>query len=603
MVLAEQAIELGAVALRQPRGLGDIAVAHLEQLGQIVALELFAGFGERQQGGGFEPQRSRHRGGRDAAGGTQRAALLDHVHELAHVAGPVLLLQQIERVGREAGDAPVQPGGEDLQRMLRQHGDVFASLAQRRQVQGDDIEAVIQVVAKLAEGDGGVEIAVGGGDDAHVHIHRLRRAQRAHLALLQHAQQLDLQRQRHIADLVEKQRAAAGLLEQPGLRLAGAGERTLGMAEKFRLEQGFGNGGAVDGDERPGLPRAGTVNGAGQHFLAGARLAANEHAGLAARHQSGFGQQCEHARTGGENVGAPGFVLGRGRGGLLGLQRDRTLQQGKQLARFERLGQKAEHAALRGVHRVGNGAVRGEDDDRQRWVLRADVLEQRQPVHTVHAQIGDDRAGAAGRQAAQRLGAAGGGDGRVAGRAQTDGQQLAQVGVVIHQKNGCGHGVGSAAAVLELGLQRFDLVDLLLQGLDVFLRLLQGELLRGIALQQGDEVAHRHIVSAGSHTFKQILCKFGVARLAARQQQHGELQLFGNPAPLAQRQQPRRLALQRRAHGLRGVAQQAVEGGFVEAIGRGRAGGRWCGHLSQPRQFGAGRQRERQREGKNEALA
>ncbi len=62
-------------------------------------------------------------------------------------------------------------------------------------------------------------------------------ADRPHLALLQHAQQLHLQRQRHVADLVEEQRAAVGRLEEALVRLHGAGERAARVAEELGLEQ------------------------------------------------------------------------------------------------------------------------------------------------------------------------------------------------------------------------------------------------------------------------------------------------------------------------------------------------------------------------------
>ena len=41
----------------------------------------------------------------------------------------------------------------------------------------------------------------------------VRAAQALHLALLQHAQQLGLQRQRHLGDFIQQQRAALGLFE------------------------------------------------------------------------------------------------------------------------------------------------------------------------------------------------------------------------------------------------------------------------------------------------------------------------------------------------------------------------------------------------------
>ena len=57
------------------------------------------------------------------------------------------------------------------------------------------------------------------------------------LAVLQHLQQLGLQRSAHLADLVEEHRAVIGELELPGLVLDGAGERAALETEELRLEQ------------------------------------------------------------------------------------------------------------------------------------------------------------------------------------------------------------------------------------------------------------------------------------------------------------------------------------------------------------------------------
>ena len=70
-----------------------------------------------------------------------------------------------------------------------------------------------------------------------VGLDRLGAAEPLELALLQHAQQLDLRRQVDVADLVEEQRAALGQLEAPLLARFGAGERALLVAEQLRLDQ------------------------------------------------------------------------------------------------------------------------------------------------------------------------------------------------------------------------------------------------------------------------------------------------------------------------------------------------------------------------------
>src|SRR3546814_5020275 len=69
-------------------------------------------------------------------------------------------------------------------------------------------------------------------DDAHVGADRRAAANGGVLALLQHPQQAGLRLQRHVADLVEEQRAAGGLLEAAGGAHGGAGEGALLVAER-----------------------------------------------------------------------------------------------------------------------------------------------------------------------------------------------------------------------------------------------------------------------------------------------------------------------------------------------------------------------------------
>ena len=78
------------------------------------------------------------------------------------------------------------------------------------------------------------QVAVGGDDDAHVHGDGAVSADAFDLALFQHAQQLGLHGERHVADLIEEQRAVVGLLELAQVTGRRAGERSLFVAEQLR---------------------------------------------------------------------------------------------------------------------------------------------------------------------------------------------------------------------------------------------------------------------------------------------------------------------------------------------------------------------------------
>ena len=82
-----------------------------------------------------------------------------------------------------------------------------------------------------------LQILVSGRDHAHVHANRRLAADAIELAFRQHAQQARLQRRGHVADLVEEQRAAVGLLEAAAALRVRAGERALLVTEQLGLEQ------------------------------------------------------------------------------------------------------------------------------------------------------------------------------------------------------------------------------------------------------------------------------------------------------------------------------------------------------------------------------
>ena len=112
------------------------------------------------------------------------------------------------------------------------------------------MQAVEQVFAEAAVLHVGDQVAVGRGDQPHVDLDRLARADRLDLAFLDRAQELHLRGRRQFADLVEEQRAACGFDELADVAVGGAGEGALLVAEQDRLDEIVGDGAAIDRDER-----------------------------------------------------------------------------------------------------------------------------------------------------------------------------------------------------------------------------------------------------------------------------------------------------------------------------------------------------------------
>ena len=160
------------------------------------------------------PRRTGRSSSVDARALAEDDRALDRVLELAHVARPAVARRSSARarVG-EAVDALVVLAREAAKEVLGEDEHVGAAHAQRRHLDVDDVEAVVEVLAEAPFAHLGREIAVGRGDEAHVDLDRLVAADALERPLLEDAQQLDLRRQRDLADLVEEERAAVGLLE------------------------------------------------------------------------------------------------------------------------------------------------------------------------------------------------------------------------------------------------------------------------------------------------------------------------------------------------------------------------------------------------------
>ncbi len=98
--------------------------------------------------------------------------VLDHVGQLADVAGPDVRLQQLDCVLSK-----VQPAGTRLcrrnrvEQMLGHLGDVVQPVAQRRQEDLERVDAVHEVFAKFAGGDHLRQVAMRRAHDAHVDAH------------------------------------------------------------------------------------------------------------------------------------------------------------------------------------------------------------------------------------------------------------------------------------------------------------------------------------------------------------------------------------------------------------------------------------------------
>jgi hypothetical protein len=99
--------------------------------------------------------------------------------------------------------------------VLDQDGDVATALSQRWNVDRENVQPIIKILAKTLLFDHVEQVAISRRDDTDVDVQVTRAAHAADLAFLQCAQDLCLERNVELSDLVQKQRAVVGDLEKP----------------------------------------------------------------------------------------------------------------------------------------------------------------------------------------------------------------------------------------------------------------------------------------------------------------------------------------------------------------------------------------------------
>src|SRR6185436_18431791 len=201
--------------------------------------------------------------------------VLDGVLELAHIARPIVLLEQLQCVLRQSCRARSRARGS-LERVRRQQRDVFSSLAQRRNSECYHAEPVKKVFSESAILDFALEIPIGCRQNSHVHLGCPRTADSSNLSLLEHSQQFDLEPEAGLPDLIQKNSPLPGFLEQTAFVRDGSGETALNVTKELGFKERFGQRAAVYGNELAGGPGTVAMNRASHQFLSHPRLAGDQ---------------------------------------------------------------------------------------------------------------------------------------------------------------------------------------------------------------------------------------------------------------------------------------------------------------------------------------
>src|SRR5579863_4983669 len=117
--------------------------------------------------------------------------------------------------------------------MAGEQGNVAVALAQGREHDANDIQAEPEILAEFSVEDHFLNVAIGGGEHAHVDLAPARGAERADFALLKKSEQLELEIEFDVADFVEKNGAVVRGFEDAQAVAVGSGVSALHGPEEF----------------------------------------------------------------------------------------------------------------------------------------------------------------------------------------------------------------------------------------------------------------------------------------------------------------------------------------------------------------------------------
>ena len=158
---------------------------------------------------------------------------LHQVLQLAHVAGPIVLLQKSQKAGA-AGEGLVVLPAEAGQELVGHGDDVLLPLPQGGDVDADDVQPVEEIGPEQTALHRLLQIAVGGNDQPEVQLDLLGAGEALNGLLLNQLQELGLDMGGQLADLIQEQRAVVGQLDLADLAGGGGpGEGALLIAEQL----------------------------------------------------------------------------------------------------------------------------------------------------------------------------------------------------------------------------------------------------------------------------------------------------------------------------------------------------------------------------------
>src|SRR5258707_7944353 len=215
---------------------------------------------------------------------TQDHGALDYILQFANVTRPVVILEQIQRSLIDVLDFLASRLRVTIDEVFNQQGNVVDALAQRGDLNREDIEPVEQVLPEGAFSYGCTQVRVCSRDYSHVYRNCLTAPNSFEFSLLENSQQSNLGLGRQVTYFVQKYRSAISRFKASYSPLHAAGERSFLVPKQFGSDQRGRDGGTIYANKSPARTIRALMYGTGDQFLSSSGLAQYEDSRIGWRH-------------------------------------------------------------------------------------------------------------------------------------------------------------------------------------------------------------------------------------------------------------------------------------------------------------------------------
>ena len=330
----------------------------------------------------------------DFGAGCHDDPVFDGGAEFADIAGPIVVEDMLHGLRGEFSMGLGVFQCAVLEEGLDQNRNVHFAIAEWRHCDRHDMQAEKQVVTEFSFGNEFGKILVRCSDQADIGVERFAASDTLEGSLAQDAQDFHLRGEVDLADLIQKQRAAFGLLKPADPTLEGSREGSFLMAEQLAREQLGRECGTMDGEEFPLRPGAEVVNGVCGEFFARAALALDQNRRAGGSHLLDRLENLHHCGGAADHSLEGVLALDLGAEFLVFLRGfalpDRSFDQNFQPVDIHRLGYKIVNTALHRLHSGIHRAIgRHHDGNRGIWPA-GKFLDEFHSVAGSESQVGEN---------------------------------------------------------------------------------------------------------------------------------------------------------------------------------------------------------------------